>query len=199
MKILDGTLNHGGMTREKFSAIKNWRKAGNKLGIVTGRSQINREYWKTEHPDLEYDFLAFCNGGYIVDENGAVIYESRCENVPLMELADDLFSLGCTTVYVAAKECFVVEKLYSHETDKPLSERDYYCIDEAPQVDYFSQVSVGLKSDAEAAAVAKIGSSQRSANPSMMPSLVRLPQYVHLLWRTPKLLSMPPSGSRKAR
>lgn len=160
MKIIgtdyDGTLNHGGMTREKFAAIKHWRDSGNKIGIVTGRSPINRVYWKEEYPDLEYDFLAFCNGGYIVDENGGIIYEARCDSVPLMELTLELFSHGCTSVYVAAKEYFVVAMLYSHETDKPLSERDYYCIDEAPQTDYFNQVSVGLPTDAEAAAVAKI-------------------------------------------
>ena len=160
MKIIgsdyDGTLNHGGMTCEKFAAIKNWRESGNKLGIVTGRSQMNREYWKTEYPELEYDFLAFCNGGYIVDENGCIIYEARCGSVPLMELTLELFSHGCTSVYVAAKKYFVVAKLYSHETDKTLSERDYYCIDEAPQTDYFNQVSVGLATAEEAAAVAEI-------------------------------------------
>ena len=160
MKIIgtdyDGTLNHGGMTREKFAAIKRWRKAGNKLGIVTGRSPINRVYWKEEYPDLEYDFLAACNGGYIVDGNGGIIYEARCEDVPLMDLSLDLFSLGCTSVHVDGKEKFVIALLHSYETATPLSERDYYCIDEAPQTDYFNQVSVGLPTDAEAAAVAEI-------------------------------------------
>ena len=159
MKIIgtdyDGTLNHGGMTREKFAAIKHWRDSGNKIGIVTGRSPINRVYWKEEYPDLEYDFLAFCNGGYIVDGNGGIIYEARCETVPLMDLSLDLFSLGCTSVHVDGKEKFVIALLHSYETATPLSERDYYCIDEAPQTDYFNQVSVGLPTDEEAAAVAE--------------------------------------------
>ena len=159
MKIIgsdyDGTLNCGGMTREKFAAIRKWREAGNKLGIVTGRSPINRERWKVEHPELEYDFLAFCNGGYIVDENGGVIFEARCDSVPLTELTLYLFSQGCTSVHVDSGQRFVIAMLYRDEATKPLSERDYYCIDEAPEVDYFNQVSVGLQTDEEAAALAE--------------------------------------------
>ena len=45
MKIIasdyDGTLNHGGIDDKKRNAIKEWRKAGNLFGIVSGRGPSN--------------------------------------------------------------------------------------------------------------------------------------------------------------
>ena len=33
----DGTLNRGGINDTKLAAIKKWRRAGHKFGIVSGR------------------------------------------------------------------------------------------------------------------------------------------------------------------
>jgi hydroxymethylpyrimidine pyrophosphatase-like HAD family hydrolase len=46
MKILgsdfDGTFNCGGIGEDKINAVKKWRAAGNKFGIVSGRSKAFR-------------------------------------------------------------------------------------------------------------------------------------------------------------
>lgn len=71
MKILasdyDGTLRRGGII-EKYDidAISVFRKAGNKFGIVTGRS-LNRLKTDFDEYNVEIDFIVGTNGGIIAD------------------------------------------------------------------------------------------------------------------------------------
>ena len=96
MKILgsdfDGTLNHGGIRESKLLAIQNWRKGGHKFGIVSGRGKGFHEELLQQIPELKLDFFIACNGAYITDAEGSVIYEARCSEVSFIELAKDLFA-----------------------------------------------------------------------------------------------------------
>ena len=160
MKILgsdfDGTLNHKGITEEKLSAIKKWRNAGHKFGIVSGRGKSFRVDLLSQHPNLDIDFFAACNGAYITDSNGVVIYEARCCDISLPEFADDLFAWGCKCVHVnAANYACIVRK----PEDKPSWVLESFaCFPEnIPNFDYINQISVQLPTfDDSAAVVEKI-------------------------------------------
>ena len=156
MKILgsdyDGTLNYGGISESKLFAIRKWRSAGHKLGIVTGRGKVFRKELLQQSPQLRLDFFVECNGGYIMDEDGVVIYEARCNDVPLLELVADLFDFGCKFAHINSEHymCVVASK---ENVPFGVSEEDAYLLKECPRVDYFNQVSVKLPSVEESSAV----------------------------------------------
>ena len=156
MKILgsdyDGTLNYGGIRESKLFAIRKWRSAGHKIGVVTGRGKGFREALLQQSPQLRLDFFVECTGGYIVDGDGAVIYEARCNDVPLSELVADLFDFGCKFAHIHSAHymCVVASK---KDVPSDVSEEDAYLLKECPRVDYFNQVSVMLPSVEEASAV----------------------------------------------
>ena len=156
MKILgsdyDGTLNYGGMSESKLFAIRKWRSAGHKFGVVTGRGKgFRRALWQ-QSPQLRLDFFVACSGAYIVDEDGAVMYEARCTDVPLPELVADLFAFGCTFAHIHSEQymCVVASK---EDVPPDVSEEDAYLLKECPSVAYFNQVSVMLPSVEESSAV----------------------------------------------
>ena len=153
MKILgsdyDGTLTQGGIGEEKLSAIAKWRAAGHKFGIVSGR---NREFLQTlaeGHPQLKLDFFAACNGGYITDGEGKVLYATRCESVDLTALIKRLLALGATFTHVAADEyvCAVADM-----KDCPYFVPQEKCrlVENIPAFPYFYQVSVEFSTPEEA-------------------------------------------------
>lgn len=156
MKILgsdfDGTLNHNGITEEKLSAIEKWRNAGHKFGIVSGRGKSFRAELLNQHPKLDIDFFAACNGAYITDANGNVIFEARCSDVSLHDFADDLFEWGCKCVHVnAASYACIVRK----SEDKPswVAEK-FACFPEnIPVFEYINQISVQLPTFEDSAEV----------------------------------------------
>ena len=104
MKILgsdyDGTLTAGGIGETKISAIQKWRESGNKFGIITGRNGNFRDELLQKYPDLKCDFFATCNGGYITDGEGNIIFESDCNFVPISNIATDLITLGVKFVCI---------------------------------------------------------------------------------------------------
>ena len=108
MKILgsdwDGTFTHGGVDDKKLLAVKKWREAGNKFGIVTGRGPDFRDRLIEYYPKFEYDFLATCNGGYVIDGSGRVLHKSSFESLDVRALVDDLFSWGCIFAHIVADE-----------------------------------------------------------------------------------------------
>ena len=156
MKILgsdfDGTLNHGGISESKLLAIQKWRQFGHKFGVVSGRGKGFHEELLEQIPQLELDFCIACNGAYITDSKGSVIYEARCSEVSFVELAKDLFAWGCRYTRVSGKRCMcVVER----EEDYPsyLSKDSMHLFDKISAVDCFNQVSVMLPSVGDAAVV----------------------------------------------
>ena len=156
MKILgsdyDGTLNHGGIGEEKLFAIKKWRAAGHKFGIVSGRSANFLETLLRTHPAMELDFFASCSGGYITDREGKVLYEARCDQLPARKLVEDLIVWGCRIIHVSGKEYYLVIEGTDGLPDWVYKEK-YCSLAELPPLDYFNQVSVELESSQAAAAV----------------------------------------------
>ena len=80
MKIIatdfDGTLSYNGkISDEDKAAIKRFRDAGNKFGVVTGRD-LEMSFWvKSNCPEL--DFIISCTGAMICDGEGKLIFEKK--------------------------------------------------------------------------------------------------------------------------
>ena len=70
----DGTLNHHGVSDGDKEAIKKFREAGNKFGIVTGRD-LEMATWviyDLEKIGVEIDFVICCTGGIILSFDGEI-------------------------------------------------------------------------------------------------------------------------------
>ena len=102
MKIIatdfDGTLSYNGkISDEDKEAIKRFRKAGNKFGIVTGRD-VDLAQWIKPENGLEYDYLICCTGGVIKNGEGEIIYCKKGEIGPfiyeVIEKAKELGAYG---------------------------------------------------------------------------------------------------------
>lgn len=102
MKIIatdfDGTLSYNGkISDEDKEAIKRFRKAGNKFGIVTGRD-VDLAQWIKPENGLEYDYLICCTGGVIKNGDGEIIYCKKGEIGPfiyeVIEKAKELGAYG---------------------------------------------------------------------------------------------------------
>lgn len=158
MKILgsdyDGTLTEGGFGKEKIIAIDKWRTAGNLFGIVSGR---NGDFLKTlshDIPNLKLDFFIACNGGYITDGNGKIIYERRCE-LSILAIIKDLFSWGCKFIHLNRKRySCIVENM----DDVPffIPKEQACLLKQIPPIDYFNQISVELSSTEISSVVTKM-------------------------------------------
>ena len=156
MKIVgsdyDGTLTYGGIDEKKLNAIKKWRAAGNKFGLVSGRNVEFLFDLQKQYPQLALDFFAGCNGGYITDGEGKVLHATACNEVNTLRLIEDLLSLGATFVH------FVEERYICALADmdnRPffIAEEKCVLLENLPPLPYFYQVSVELASPSEAAKV----------------------------------------------
>ena len=81
MKIIasdfDGTINyHGRVSDEDKEAIKRFRKAGHKFGIVTGRD-AELSQWIRQGDGFEFDFIICCTGAFIRSGEGDVLYVKK--------------------------------------------------------------------------------------------------------------------------
>ena len=83
MKIIasdfDGTLNQGGISEADKNAIKKFRSAGNKFGIVTGRD-LEQAMWviyDLKKANLELDFVLCCTGGVLLTTNGDIVWAKK--------------------------------------------------------------------------------------------------------------------------
>ncbi|MBQ6005154.1 MAG: HAD-IIB family hydrolase [Selenomonadaceae bacterium] len=85
----DGTLFRKlDIPPEDLQAIKNWRAAGNKFGIVTGRTFVMLKNHLQDF-DLEVDFAICCNGAIIYDGAGKIIFETEIPKNILLELMNE--------------------------------------------------------------------------------------------------------------
>ena len=85
----DGTLFLGEkISAEDLSAIKAWRAAGNKFGIVTGRCYPMLTS-RLKDFDLAIDFAICDNGAIIFDGDGKIIFEAELTKKILLELIKD--------------------------------------------------------------------------------------------------------------
>ena len=116
----DGTLSvpHEGVAAETITAIHDWRSAGNKFGIVTGRdySLIAME---TRAHNLPVDFYICCNGATIHHTDGTPLIST-----PLScEVMRDFFRSEHVRSYTDGMLFFTPEHAYTYRlrTDVPPS------------------------------------------------------------------------------
>lgn len=99
MKIIatdyDGTLNYNGkVSDEDKKAIHNFREAGNKFGIVTGRD-VDVAQWIKQENGLEFDYVICCTGGVIKNGDGEIIYQKKGKIEPFIyDIIDKAKELG---------------------------------------------------------------------------------------------------------
>ena len=142
MKILgsdlDGTFTYMGIDDEKRSALTLWREKGNKFGIVSGRGHLFLLDFPKKN-NVECDFLIAYNGGMICTPEGKVLHSVKCENVEAMAFIKELFNLGCGFVH------FNNDAYYRIRKDAAELQEGEYLFDNAPECDFFYQISVELK------------------------------------------------------
>lgn len=150
MKIIasdyDGTLNHGGIDDKKRNAIKEWRKAGNLFGLVSGRGTPDLFLILEKHK-FECDFLLASNGAVILKPDGTVMAESRCDGKFAKPLLEFIMSLGCYWASVHTSFKCVID-----ERDDERFE-DEFTLETLPEIPYFNQISTILPDNDEAARV----------------------------------------------
>ncbi len=150
MKIIasdyDGTLNHGGIDDKKRNAIKNWRKAGNLFGLVSGRGRDSLLELRRKN-NFEFDFLLASNGAVIMNGEGEVLAESRCDGSLAKPLIEFIMSIGCYWADVHTQfDCTVDER-----DDERLEGE--FTLETMPEIPFFNQISTILPDEAEAARV----------------------------------------------
>ena len=154
MKIVgsdyDGTLTYGGIDEKKLTAIQKWQAAGNKFGIVSGRSGGFLFDLQKQYPQLKLDFFAACNGGYVTDGEGKLLHATACESVEALRLIEDLLSWGCTFVHFAVDSYMCV---LADMGNRPFFVAEEKCVllKDMPSFSYFYQVSAELASPSESA------------------------------------------------
>ena len=116
----DGTLSvpHEGVAAETITAIHDWRSAGNKFGIVTGRdySLIAME---TRAHNIPVDFYICCNGAAIHHTDGTPLISTPLSR----EVMKDFFRSEHVRSYTDGMLFFTPERAYTYRlrTDVPPS------------------------------------------------------------------------------
>ncbi|MBE6819615.1 MAG: hypothetical protein E7516_00995 [Ruminococcaceae bacterium] len=150
MKIIasdyDGTFNHGGIDDVKRDAVKRWRKAGNLFGIVSGRGAEDLIYLP-ERNNFEFDFLLASNGAVILNTDGTVRADSRCDGSLAKPLLEFIMSIGCDWASVHTKFRCVID-----ERDDERLEGEF-TLETLPEIPWFNQISTILPDDEGAAKV----------------------------------------------
>lgn len=79
---LDGTLLRENQTisRENLEAIVNFKEAGNKFVISTGRNVDSIYDLFNDYPEIEYDYIVACNGAVVLDNNKDIILNKYIRN-----------------------------------------------------------------------------------------------------------------------
>ncbi|MBQ6898976.1 MAG: HAD hydrolase family protein [Clostridia bacterium] len=139
MKIIctdyDGTLNHGGITEEKLSAIKKWKEKGNLFCVVSGRQkEFFEEIRKKEIP---IDYLLACNGAVIVDKNCNIVSDERCDGDIALPLINFIFSLGGFFAAICNDKHISVDNL-------AFPDAEGMRLSETGEIPYFNQISTAL-------------------------------------------------------
>ena len=167
MKILatdyDGTLNHGGIDKEKCDTISEWQKNGNLFGIVSGRSlkglkmltsgiENPKNLVKTEKTQsYKCNFLIANNGAVICDGEMNVLSQTKCEPDIIIPLVKTLFELNCPLACICGS---TFEDTYI-KPDKEHCEEDEFTLDNMPDIPFFNQISTILETDDEATEVVR--------------------------------------------
>lgn len=144
----DGTFNHGGIDSDRRQAVADWQAAGNRFGIVSGRS-IGFLPPTLEKDGVRCDFFIANNGAVIADGSGKILDERRCAGSLAAPLLSALFALGCPWANViTAFPCMVHPTL-----SEPKAGQYTVDIAEAGKIPYFNQINTILPTFDEAARV----------------------------------------------
>ncbi|MBR1807576.1 MAG: HAD family phosphatase [Selenomonadaceae bacterium] len=85
----DGTIyRNEKISDDDIAAVRAWRAAGNKFGIVTGRAFIMLEPLLKLF-GLETDFNICCNGAAIYDGDGRIIFQAELEPKLLLDIMNE--------------------------------------------------------------------------------------------------------------
>lgn len=145
----DGTFtNHGGVDDARRQAVRDWQAAGNKFGIVSGRS-IDFLPPTLERDGVFCDYFIANNGAVITDGRGTVLIQRRCDGEIAIPLIRTLFELSCPHASVTTdRPCTVYPALSEAKPGR-------YTVDDAV-IGYFNQISTVLPTFEEAARVTAI-------------------------------------------
>ena len=144
----DGTLNHGGMDEAKIDAIRRWRAAGNKFGVISGRGPDFLARLQEELGE-DFDFLASCNGGIATDSQGNPLFSHQCDNVDVKAFVDDLFAWGAHTLYINYDDQCIL--LGTEDCREPY---EYLSPDQLPPISSFYKMATFFATPEEAEAMA---------------------------------------------
>lgn len=151
----DGTLfRNMNILADDLAAIRAWRSAGNKFGIVTGRS-INMLEPLLKSFALDVDFAACCNGAIIYDGNRHIVFESELpKKILLAILKEPYMSRSMHFLFETADKIFgsnvKANSWVVREKDRwqfPLTFIDAAQVDGLPKV---NQLALGFDTPEEA-------------------------------------------------
>ena len=145
----DGTLNHGGIDKEKIEAILKWRKAGNVFSIVSGRGAPDLvDLYKKQ--SFECDYLIADNGAVIMKPDGEIVCEDKIDVSIAKPFLEFLFSQGCKWGYVQTSfPC----RVFKDEDFEDYEEEECFTFEELPEFPLLYQINTALDSFEEAAKV----------------------------------------------
>ncbi len=148
MKIIcsdyDGTLNYGGITKEKLEAVKNWQKAGNLFCVVSGRQK--EFFYELSEKGIPVDYFLGCNGAVITDKDHKTVSDVRCDEDIANSLIEFVFSLGCSFALFCGEEFIRIR-------NKAFPREEGIDYDPEKKLGSFYQISTACCSFEKAAAV----------------------------------------------
>jgi Cof subfamily protein (haloacid dehalogenase superfamily) len=156
----DGTLfRQGTIDAETVAAVKVWRKAGNKFGVISGRD-YGMLVPQLRYYGIDFDFAVCNNGGIIWDEKGEVICQRRIAAELLTSLMQEEKAEATLHFAFSAADCTYIcqEKAGSWISREakawkfPLREIDEKDVGKLKDI---QQLSLGFSSSAQAAACAE--------------------------------------------
>lgn len=106
---LDGTLFEKGkaISEKNFEMMRELQKQGHYVALCTGRNHIDIQP-VLNHIDIPYDYLVLCNGSYIADKNGNVLFEEHIDEKVARELIDTLVKTDNIVVGFCGDDCFPI-------------------------------------------------------------------------------------------
>ncbi len=144
MKIIasdfDGTFNHGGVDDVKRDAVKRWQKAGNLIGLVSGRGR-EAVLHIAEEIGVDFDFFIANNGSVITDGKGNIIKEFRGDGEVIHPMVRYVLDLGCREFALYNSSVTIIKNLPER------CKKGEYLIDDLPPVPYFTQITAFMPGD----------------------------------------------------
>ncbi len=107
---LDGTLFKEGksISPKNLEALKQMQAKGHKVVLCTGRNHIDIQP-VIKHIPIPYDYMVLCNGSYICDKQGHILYEDHIDSNVGKKLIQEIRDRKHYTVMFCDDEgCYVL-------------------------------------------------------------------------------------------